>query len=292
MQGATGLKVSLPAAAPFQAHAYVLKLEFSGQIPGLRPPRGAVAFPDSGYRGPAAVLAVGDYDGQQLELAGLGPRSLSSLRLAPGYQVTGYSGDECTGTSWTFTTNLPDLRGTGGNDKVASLRVQFAPSSYFRITNVTDGLALDSGGDVASGSDLKQWSWDNCPNLHWQVVEVGGGYYKLVNRANGMVADGWGAAADGSTARQAAWNSGSNQQWRITHRGDGRYDRQPHHRPNPRRRGQRALRLRHQAVVLRRQHQPDVDPHGSVRPTAGQYATVMRRRIASPFSTLSTRATA
>ncbi|MEU5396025.1 alpha-L-fucosidase [Streptomyces tibetensis] len=223
VQAATGLKVSLPAAAPFQAHAYVLKLEFSGQIPGLRPLRGAVAFPDSGYRGPAAVLAVGDYDGQQLELAGLGPRSLSSLRLAPGYQVTGYSGDDFTGTSWTFTTDLPDMRGTGGNDKVASLRVQFAPSSYFRITNVTDGLALDSSGDVASGSDLKQWSWDNSPNLHWQVVEVGGGYYKLVNRANGMVADGWGAAADGSTARQAAWNSGSDQQWRITHRGDGRY---------------------------------------------------------------------
>ncbi|MFF5370187.1 alpha-L-fucosidase [Streptomyces sp. NPDC013187] len=223
VQGATGLQVSLPAAAPFQAHAYVLKLEFSGQIPGLRPLRGAVVFPDSGYRGPAAVLAVGDYDGGQLELAGLGPRSLSSLRPAPGHQVTGSSGDDFTGTSWTFTTDIPDLRGTGGNDKVASLRVQFAPSSYFRITNVTDGLALDSGGDVASGSNLKQWSWDNSPNLHWQAVDVGDGYYKLVNRANGMVADGWGAAADGSPARQATWNGGGNQQWRITHRGDGRY---------------------------------------------------------------------
>lgn len=222
-QDATGLRVSLPAAAPFQAHAYVLKLEFSGQIPGLRPLHGAVAFPDSGYRGTGAVLAVGEYDSDRLRLAGLSPRTLSSLRPAPGYQVVGYSGDDFTGTSWTFTTDHRDLRGTGGDNRIASLKVQFAPSAYFRITNVTDGLALDSGGDVDPGSALKQWSWDGSPNLHWQAVEVGGGYYKLVNRANGMVADGWGATTDGSTARQAAWNGGSDQQWRITHRGDGRY---------------------------------------------------------------------
>ncbi|MGA5895899.1 alpha-L-fucosidase [Streptomyces venetus] len=223
VQGATGLRVALPASAPFRAHAYVLKLEFAGPIPALRPLHGATAFPDSDYRGAGVVLTVGDYDSDRLELAGLGPRSLSSLRLAPGYQVIGYSGEDFTGTSWTFTTDHRDLRGTGGKDKVASLRVQFKPSSYFRITNVTDGLALDSGGDVGAGSDLKQWSWDSSPNLQWQAVEVGGGYCKLVNRANGMVADGWDATADGSTARQAVWNGGTDQQWRITHRGDGRY---------------------------------------------------------------------
>ncbi|MET9760886.1 alpha-L-fucosidase [Streptomyces sp. NPDC006372] len=222
-QDATGLRVALPASAPFDAHAYVLKLEFSGQIPGLRPLHGAVAFPDSGYRGAGAVLAVGDYDSDRLELAGLDARDLSSLRLAPGYQVIGYSGDDFTGTAWTFTTDHRDLRGTGGNDKVASLKVQFRPSPYFRVSNVTSGLALDSSGDVDSGADLKQWTWDGSPNLQWQMVEVGDGYYKLVNRANGMVADGRGATTDGSTARQAVWNGGTDQQWRITHRGDGRY---------------------------------------------------------------------
>ncbi|MER6133721.1 alpha-L-fucosidase [Streptomyces sp. NPDC001815] len=223
VQDATGLRVTLPASAPFTAHAYVLKLCFSGGIPGLRPLHGAVAFRDPGYGGAGAVLAVGDYTSGELELAGLGDRSLSSLRPALGYQVVGYSGDDFTGTSWTFTADNPDLRVTGNNDKVASLKVQFQPSPYFRITNVTDGLALDSGGDVAFGADLKQWAWDDSPNLQWQAVEVGGGYYKLVNRANGMVADGWGATEEGSTARQATWNGGTNQQWTMTHRGDGRF---------------------------------------------------------------------
>ncbi|MFJ8113970.1 alpha-L-fucosidase [Streptomyces sp. NPDC096132] len=222
-QTSSGLTVTLPSSAPYSANAYVLKLAFSGTIPGLRPLSGATACTDVNYAGDAAVLAAGDYTAAQLTAAGLGPLTISSLRLAPGHQVTGYSGDGFTGTSWTFTADNADLRVTGNNDKITSLKVQFNPSTYFRITNVTDGLALDSGGNVASGSNLKQWSWDGSPNLQWQAVEVGGGYYKLVNRTNGMVADGWGATANGSAARQAAWNGGNNQQWTITHRGDGRH---------------------------------------------------------------------
>ncbi|GGS78642.1 alpha-L-fucosidase [Streptomyces violaceus] len=222
-QDASGLTVTLPSSAPYNADAYVLKLAFSGRIPGLRPLTGAVGYRDVNYSGVAAVLPLGDYTADELTAAGLGTRTLSSLRLAPGYQVIGWSGDNFTGTSWTFTADNADLRGTGGNDRVTSLKVRFRPSAYFRITNVTDGLALDSGGDIASGADLKQWTWDGSTNLQWQAVEVGGGYYKLVNRTNGMVADGWGATTDGSAARQAAWNGGNNQQWTITHRGDGRY---------------------------------------------------------------------
>jgi alpha-L-fucosidase len=222
-QNSSGLTVTLPSSAPYSADAYVLKLSFSGRIPGLRPLTGAVGFREVNYSGVAAVLPAGDYTADELTAAGLGTRTLSSLSLAPGYQVIGYSGDNFTGTSWTLTADNADLRATGANDRITSLKVQFKPSTYFRITNVTDGLALDSGGDVASGADLKQWTWDGSGNLQWQAVEVGGGHYKLVNRTNGMVADGWGATSDGSAARQAAWNGGTNQQWTITHRGDGRY---------------------------------------------------------------------
>ncbi|MEV0531444.1 alpha-L-fucosidase [Kitasatospora sp. NPDC050463] len=222
-QNAAGLTVALPSTAPYAANAYVLKLAFSGTIPGLRPAAGAIAFADVGYTGASATLALGDYTADALTAAGLGVRSLSSVRPAPGYQVIGYSGDNFTGASWTFTAANPDLRVTGNNDQITSLRVQFNPATYFRITNVTDGLALDSGGNVASGSSLKQWTWDGSSNLQWQAVDLGGGYYKLVNRTNGMVADGWGATANGSEVKQAAWNGGTNQQWTVTHRGGDTY---------------------------------------------------------------------
>ncbi|WP_440107313.1 glycosyl hydrolase family 95 catalytic domain-containing protein [Streptosporangium sp. H16] len=97
------------------------------------------------------------------------------------------------------------------------------PPTYVRITNGTTGLALDSGGNVASGSNLKQWnSNDGSTNLQWQLVDLGGGWYRIVNRTNGMVIDSWGNTANGAVARQAAWNGGNNQQWRLNSVGNGR----------------------------------------------------------------------
>ncbi|WP_416968057.1 alpha-L-fucosidase [Streptomyces sp. 4F14] len=211
-QGPAGLRVALPAGAPYSAGAYVLKLTFAGPVPHLRPLSGTVAHQDRD----AAVLPVGDYPAPALTAAGLRSRTPFSLRLAPGFQVVGHSADDLTGPFRTVTEDASGLR-------FGSLKVQFAPSARFRITNVTSGLALDSGGDVASGAGLKQWTWDGSPNLQWQAVETGDGWYKLVNQGNGMVADGWGATADGSAARQAAWNGSAAQQWRIVHRGDGRH---------------------------------------------------------------------
>jgi len=97
------------------------------------------------------------------------------------------------------------------------------PTGWVRLTNVTTGLVLDSGGNVASGSMLKQWAYDGSTNLQWQLVNLGTGFYRIVNRTNGMVADSWGNTANGATALQAPWNGGNNQQWRLNDVGSGRY---------------------------------------------------------------------
>ncbi|GGM81927.1 glycoside hydrolase N-terminal domain-containing protein [Dactylosporangium sucinum] len=96
------------------------------------------------------------------------------------------------------------------------------PQGYVRIANATTGLVLDSGGNVASGSNLKQWTWDGSTNLQWQLVDLGGGWCRIVNRTNGMVLDSWGSTANGAACRQAAWNGGNNQQWRLADVGNGR----------------------------------------------------------------------
>ena len=97
------------------------------------------------------------------------------------------------------------------------------PTGWVRIANVTTGLVLDSGGNVASGSVLKQWNYDGSTNLQWQLVDAGGGYYRIVNRTNGMVADSGGNTANGANVTQSAWNGGNNQQWRLNNLGNGRY---------------------------------------------------------------------
>jgi alpha-L-fucosidase len=114
----------------------------------------------------------------------------------------------------TFSGPIPTLSG-GGSGPI--------PTGWARIANVATGLVLDSGGNVASGSQIKQWNSGGSTNLQWQLVDAGNGYYRLVNRTNGMVADSWGATANGAPAKQASWNGGDNQQWRLNSRGDGRY---------------------------------------------------------------------
>jgi alpha-L-fucosidase len=107
--------------------------------------------------------------------------------------------------------------------RIPTLGAPALPTGWARISNMTNGLALDSGGNVASGTTLKQWTYDGSTNLQWQLVDLGTGYYRIVNRTNGMVVDSWGNTANGADARQAAWNGGVNQQWRLNSMGGGRY---------------------------------------------------------------------
>ncbi|GHJ43734.1 alpha-L-fucosidase [Catellatospora sp. TT07R-123] len=97
------------------------------------------------------------------------------------------------------------------------------PTGWVRLTNVTNGLALDGGGSVGYGSVVKEWTWDGSTNLQWQLVDSGSGYYRIVNRTNGMVVDSWGSTTNGANALQAPWNGGVNQQWRLNSMGNGRY---------------------------------------------------------------------
>lgn len=213
------INVTLPSSAP-DANDSVVCVEVSG-VPTAA--GNVVVYQDVDYSAGSAVLPLGTYTASQLSATGVGPWAISSMRVPAGFSLTGYSGDDFTGTAWTFTADNADLRVTGNNDAIASLKVTFNPSTYFRLINVTDGLALDSGGYVASGSNLKQWTPVDSPNLQWQAVDLGNGYYKLVNRTNGMVADGWGSTTDGAPAQQAPWNGGPHQQWQITDRGNGQY---------------------------------------------------------------------
>jgi alpha-L-fucosidase len=183
---------------------------------------GATVCEHTGYSGSNVLVPLGSYTSAQLSAIGAG-FGISSMRVPHGYRVLGYPGDNFTGSPWTFTTDNPDMGKTGNNDAIKSLKVTFDPAVNFRLINATDGLALDSGGKVPDGSNLKQWTPVDSSNLQWRAEDLGNGYYKLINRTNGMAADGWGSTSNGNPARQSAWNGGPNQQWQITDRGNGRY---------------------------------------------------------------------
>ncbi|MDX3108929.1 glycosyl hydrolase family 95 catalytic domain-containing protein [Nonomuraea angiospora] len=192
---------ALPAAWP------------SGTVKGLRGRGGYTVDATWSSGGATEILIRFDRDGTV---------NVRSRIFAGTYQVV----DTTTGDTVSVTKPENDVIGlTGQAGRTYRMTGSGGPPpvTYVRITNATTGLALDSGGNVASGANLKQWNWDGSTNLQWQLVDLGGGWYRIVNRTNGMVADSWGNTANGANARQAAWGGGNNQQWRLNSTGNGRY---------------------------------------------------------------------
>ncbi|RSM48713.1 alpha-L-fucosidase [Amycolatopsis balhimycina DSM 5908] len=220
-QDAGALHVTLPSAKPYGSPAYVLKLTFDGRIPVVGPASGATVFADVGYRGVSAALAVGSYPAAQLQAKNVQPKTISAIWPGDGYQVLGYPGDNLTGTPRKFVTATPDLRTSGFNDAIVSMRVTFDPARWFRIVNVTSGLAVDGGGAVEAGSTLKVWTPDDSTNLQFGIEDAGDGFVKLTNRTNGLVIDGAGATAAGGNPVQSAYTGAASQQWSITDTGGG-----------------------------------------------------------------------
>ena len=150
-------------------------------------------FADRNYGGTAAALTVGTYTAAQLNAEKLEPKTISAIRPADGYEVRGYAGDHLEGNRSAWTAPTPDLRASGFDNAIVSLRVTFDPTRWFRIVNVTNGLAVDGGGAVAAGSKLKIWRVDDSTNLQFRAEDLGDGFFTLTNRTNGFAR---------STARQ------------------------------------------------------------------------------------------
>ncbi|GHG32265.1 hypothetical protein GCM10017567_60550 [Amycolatopsis bullii] len=213
-QDAAGLHVTLPAK-PYDSPAYVLKLTFAGRIPVVGPASGAKVFADRGFRGASAALGVGGYTAAQLKAALAKP--VSAIWPGDGYQALGYPADDFAGTPSRFLVATPDVRASA----IVSMRVAFDPARWFRIVNVTSGLAVDGGGAVAAGSKLKVWTPDDSPNLQFGIEDAGDGFVKLANRTSGLVIDGAGATTAGGNPVQSADTGAASQQWAVTDTGGG-----------------------------------------------------------------------
>ena len=222
-QDATALNITMPASQPFTAMAYAFKLSFSGTIPALGPaPYTPVFYQDVNYSNSPVALDPGIYTASQLQASGIPNASISSIGVPAGFKVIGYSGDNFTGTAWTFTNSAPNLNSVGANDAITSLVVTFDTNAIFKIVSRANGMVVDSGGVVAAGSPVKQWDWDGSINLQWRLVDVGGGYCKVVSVVNGMVVDGGGVLTQGTANDvQQVWNGSNNQQWQAVGVGGG-----------------------------------------------------------------------
>jgi hypothetical protein len=89
---------------------------------------GPTFYSDSNYGGTAVTLRAGDYTLAQMQAAGITNNSISSLRVPDSflfneYKVVAYSDDGFSGTSWTFTSDIPSLVASGSNDAISSVKI-------------------------------------------------------------------------------------------------------------------------------------------------------------------------
>ncbi|MFC4533145.1 glycosyl hydrolase family 95 catalytic domain-containing protein [Sphaerisporangium dianthi] len=185
----------------------------SGKVQGLRG-RGGYTVGTTWSNGASSEIL--------LKFDRAGTVNVRSRMFTGTYEVV----DTSTGGAVTVTKPESDvvrLTGEAGRTyRLTLLQSGPEPTSYVRIANGTTGLMLDGGGNVASGSNVKQWTNNSSTNLQWQMVDLGSGWYRIVNRTNGMVIDSWGNTANGAPARQSAWSGSNNQQWRLASTGNGR----------------------------------------------------------------------
>lgn len=133
--------------------ATLLPLLMAGQVSA-----GGVAtvYKDCNYGGYAVDLNAGNYTLAQLKALGVADNDISSLKVASGYEVQLFDGDNFLNapTSLTVSGEVSCLVGRSFNDKTSSIRVRtVGPATAYKDCNV-GGTALPAIGDYTTNQLL------------------------------------------------------------------------------------------------------------------------------------------
>ena len=145
-QSESGMTVTMPAAKPYEADAYPVRLTFSGRIPSspvlTLPPGFQCVGAGSGVqtgvkkskkaqKSDLVRLQEGTYTTAQLRAAGIPEKSIESIKVNAGWTVTLYDKDNFTGNSVTCTAFVRTLGAPEFkfNKKTSSLKISKAATA-------------------------------------------------------------------------------------------------------------------------------------------------------------------
>jgi hypothetical protein len=189
-------------------------------------------------------LAPGSYNAAALSAAGVwqyGSGGVSSMRVPIGWTVTAYSGDNYTGSTFTFTGTLAnqgivniDLVDPSFNDALTSMVITAGNQPYpifngtYQLVSQNSGKVAEiPGSSTANGTALDQNTNAGGFNQLWSIQSIGHGQYSIQNLnsnlamevsgsslSQGALLDQWtytpeANLATGGTASASADNAGS-----------------------------------------------------------------------------------
>jgi len=144
-------------------------------------------YTEANYAGTAVNFEKGSYPIVGIEAQHLPDKSISSIKVSPGFKVVVYKSDKLTGISDTITENTPELTALNLNDALSSWTVlinsdiQFS-SKAFCLKNRKSGLFMGiSDESKTTGAIVQQQKFSKNGNQIWRFGNLGEGLFRLTN---------------------------------------------------------------------------------------------------------------
>lgn len=194
--------------------------------------KGAVTvFGDCDYAGTATRVDAGEYNLAKLQALGIADNTISSLKIAEGYKVILFDGDNFTGSSVELTASATCLDANSWNNKVTSLKVVANGvtnlGGIYNVQNRNSNLNMEVFGGttaIGNGVNILQNTPVQSANQQFLFTHIGNGVYKIMAvHSLKQVEVNDKQVADSANVQQWLNSESANQQFIIVDAGDGYY---------------------------------------------------------------------
>ncbi len=183
---ATGKEITLSDIQPYQAGYYTVIHTSTGGIESftafhINVPAVLTMYQHIDYNeasiGWVAQYGVGAYTTADIIAAGGLSNDMTSFKIAPGYTVTFYDGDNFTGDTLVKTANETYV-GNTWNDRISSMIIEgeLSPAAHWQFNDGGDTTADDASGNAHDGTltnmDISSWTLGKqCTGLAFDGVD-------------------------------------------------------------------------------------------------------------------------
>lgn len=186
-------------------------------------------YKDVNYAGQSLALPEGSYTARDLALYNFDEKILTGLKVAYGFKMTLYKGDNFTGEATTYASSTGWV-GDSWNDQTISLKIEpngvTGLSGNYRVQNRNSGKFLDTDNNATNdATNVIQYDDENDDSQIWVLNEVETGVYTISPKNDtSKVLDVQDASTQsGATVQLYTANGGTHQQFIAVDKGDGYY---------------------------------------------------------------------
>ena len=188
------------------------------------------AFTEPDYLGLSVNFDKGNYKIAGISAQNFPDKSISSLKLTPGFKALLFKKNNLTGSYVTVTDNSPDLSAFGINDSISSWVVR--PNGDLSFTGKTvylrnrkSGLYMSvSGESMSQGANIQQQPYSGNEDQKWVLTNIGDGAYRLLNRSSKIgIQVRKSGMDDGAIVEQLTYAGQDNQKFIIVQNGTSGY---------------------------------------------------------------------